>query len=72
MARAYDAQCTPDFFLYDRSSRLVYRGQLDDSRPGNGQPVTGPDLRAALDALIAGKPISPDQRASIGCNIKWK
>jgi len=72
VARAYDAQCTPDFFLYDRSGRLVYRGQLDDSRPGNGQPVTGADLRAALDALIAGKPISPDQRASIGCNIKWK
>ena len=72
VARAYDAQCTPDFFLYDRNSRLVYRGQLDDSRPGNGQPVTGADLRAALDALIAGKPISPDQRASIGCNIKWR
>ena len=72
VARAYDAQCTPDFFLYDRSGRLVYRGQLDDSRPGNGLPVTGADLRAALDALIAGKPISPDQRASIGCNIKWK
>jgi hypothetical protein len=72
VARAYDAQCTPDFFLYDRNGRLVYRGQLDDSRPGNGQPVTGADLRAALDALIAGKPISPDQRASIGCNIKWR
>ena len=72
VARAYDAQCTPDFFLYDSGFRLVYRGQLDDSRPGNGVPVTGRDLRAALDALIAGNPISPDQRASIGCNIKWK
>ena len=72
VARAYDAQCTPDFFLYDRSGRLVYRGQLDDSRPGNGVPVTGADLRAALDALIAGKPIAQEQRASIGCNIKWK
>jgi len=57
-ARAYDAQCTPDFFLYDAQGKLVYRGQLDDSRPGNGIPVTGKDLRAALDALIAGKPIS--------------
>ena len=72
VARAYDAQCTPDFFLYDGQRTLVYRGQLDDSRPGNGVPVTGRDLRAALDALIAGKPISKDQRPSIGCNIKWK
>ncbi len=72
VARAYDAQCTPDFFLYDRTGRLVYRGQLDDSRPGNGLPVTGADLRAALDAAIAGRPISPEQRASVGCNIKWK
>jgi peroxiredoxin len=72
VARAFDAQCTPDFFLYDSGLRLVYRGQLDDSRPGNGVPVTGRDLRAALDALIAGDPISPDQRASIGCNIKWR
>jgi peroxiredoxin len=72
VARAYDAQCTPDFFLYDAEARLVYRGQLDDSRPGNGQPVTGKDLRAALDALIAGKPVATDQRPSIGCNIKWK
>jgi hypothetical protein len=71
-ARAYDAQCTPDFFLYDAQKKLVYRGQLDDSRPGNGIPVTGKDLRAALDALIAGKPISAEQRPSIGCNIKWK
>ena len=72
VARAYDAQCTPDFFLYDGKGRLVYRGQLDDSRPGNGIPVTGKDLRGALDDLIAGRPISPDQRPSIGCNIKWK
>jgi peroxiredoxin len=72
VARAYDAQCTPDFFLYDSRGKLVYRGQLDDSRPGNDIPVTGKDLRAALDALIAGQPISPQQRASIGCNIKWR
>lgn len=72
VARAFDAQCTPDFFLHDAARRLVYRGQLDDSRPGNGLPVTGKDLRGALDALIAGKPLSPQQTASIGCNIKWK
>jgi peroxiredoxin len=72
VARAFDAQCTPDFFLYDAGGRLVYRGQLDDSRPGNDVPVTGRHLRAALDALIAGRPISSDQKASIGCNIKWK
>ena len=72
VARAYDAQCTPDFFLYDALGKLVYRGQLDDSRPGNGMPVTGKDLRAALDALVAGRPISREQRPSIGCNIKWK
>jgi peroxiredoxin len=72
VARAYDAQCTPDFFLYDGRGKLVYRGQLDDSRPGNEIPVTGNDLRAALDALLAGTPISSDQRASIGCNIKWR
>jgi peroxiredoxin len=72
MARSYDAQCTPDFFLYDAHGLLVYRGQLDDSRPGSGIPVTGKDLRAALDALVAGRPISPEQRPSIGCNIKWK
>jgi peroxiredoxin len=72
MARAYDATCTPDFFLFDDRLRLAYRGQFDDSRPGNEVPVTGKDLRAALNALIAGKPVSPDQRPSIGCNIKWK
>jgi len=72
VAKAYDAQCTPDFFLYDGQGRLVYRGQLDDSRPGNGIPVTGKDLRAAVDALIAGRPVSAEQRPSIGCNIKWR
>ena len=72
IARAYDAQCTPDFFLYDRQGRLVYRGQLDDSRPGNGIPVTGTDLRAAMDAVIDGQPVPKEQRPSIGCNIKWK
>ena len=72
VARAYDAQCTPDFFLYDADGRLVYRGQLDDSRPGSEIPVTGRDLRAALDALIAGREISTEQRASLGCNIKWR
>jgi thiol-disulfide isomerase/thioredoxin len=72
VARAYDAVCTPDFFLFDGSGSLVYRGQLDSSRPGNGIPVTGRDLRAAMNALMAGQPISPDQQPSIGCNIKWK
>jgi peroxiredoxin len=72
VARAYDAQCTPDFFLYDGQARLVYRGQLDDSRPGSEVAVTGSDLRAALDAVIAGGAVSPDQRPSIGCNIKWR
>ena len=71
-AKAYSAACTPDFFLFDQDQKLVYRGQLDDSRPGNGKPVTGRDLRAAIDALLAGRPISSDQRASLGCNIKWK
>ncbi len=71
-ARSYSAACTPDFFLFDAGRRLVYRGQLDDSRPGNGQPVTGRDLRAALDALLADKPVSTEQRASLGCNIKWR
>jgi peroxiredoxin len=71
-AKAYTAACTPDFFLFDASRRLVYRGQLDDSRPGNGKPVTGRDLRAAVDALLAGGPVNPDQRPSVGCSIKWK
>lgn len=71
-AKAYTAACTPDFFLFDEDLRLVYRGQLDDSRPSNGKPVTGKDLRAALDAVIAGKPVTLNQKPSIGCNIKWK
>ncbi len=72
VAKAYRAACTPDIYLFDKGRRLVYRGQLDDSRPGNGIPVTGKDLRAALDAVLAGKPLSPNQKASMGCNIKWK
>jgi peroxiredoxin len=72
VAKAYRAACTPDLYLFGKDQRLVYRGQLDDSRPGNGIPVTGKDLRAALDAVLAGKPVSPIQRPSIGCNIKWK
>ncbi len=71
-AKAYTAACTPDFFLFDSNRKLVYRGQLDDSRPGNGKPVTGKDLRSAIDAVLAGKPVNPKQMASIGCNIKWK
>lgn len=72
VAKAYHAACTPDFFLFDEDSRLVYRGQFDDSRPGNDAPVTGKDLKAAVDAVLAGKEIPTDQRPSIGCNIKWK
>ncbi len=72
VAKAYRAACTPDFFLFDQDRKLVYRGQLDDSRPGNGVPVTGKDLRAALDAVLAGKKPVEEQRASLGCNIKWK
>ncbi len=77
VARAYQAACTPDFFLFDAEHRLAYRGQLDDSRPrrgdfGNDQPVTGKDLRAALDAVVAGHTPGPEQRSSIGCNIKWR
>lgn len=71
-AKAYGASCTPDFFLFDADRKLVYRGQLDESRPSNGLPVTGRDLRAALDALLAGQPVSQVQKASLGCNIKWK
>jgi peroxiredoxin len=71
-AKAYTAACTPDFFLFDRDRKLVYRGQLDDSRPSNSQPVTGKDLRAAIDAVLAHSTVSPDQKPSIGCNIKWK
>lgn len=71
-AIAYEAACTPDFFLYDGERKLVYRGQFDGSRPGNDVPVTGEDLRAATDALLAGEAISADQKASLGCNIKWR
>lgn len=72
VARAYQAACTPDFFLFDSNSRLVYRGQFDGSRPGNGVPVTGADLRAAIDALLDGRPVSAHQKPSVGCNIKWR
>jgi len=72
VARAYKAACTPDFFLFDAHYHLVYRGQFDSSRPGNGIPVTGEDLRAAIDAVLASAPVPQDQRPSIGCNIKWK
>jgi peroxiredoxin len=72
IAKAYKAACTPDFFLFDRHRKLVYRGQLDDSRPSNGVPLTGRDLRAALDAVLGNQPIPRDQRPSIGCSIKWK
>ena len=72
VAKAYRAACTPDFFLFDGQQRLVYRGQLDPSRPGNGIPVTGEDLRAALDAVLAGGSPNAEQQSSIGCNIKWK
>ena len=72
VARAYRAACTPDFFLFDGGRRLVYRGQFDDSRPSNGRPVTGRDLRTALDAVLEGRPVPPEQAPSIGCSIKWK
>jgi thiol-disulfide isomerase/thioredoxin len=72
VARAFDAACTPDFFVYDKNLKLVYRGQFDDSRPGNTIPVTGNDLRQALDCVVANKPVSDQQKPSIGCNIKWK
>ena len=71
-AKAYRAACTPDFYVFDHEKKLVYRGQLDASRPENGMPVTGTDLRLALDAVLVGKPVSAEQRASLGCNIKWK
>lgn len=72
VAKAYDAACTPDFYVFDKDLKLVYRGQLDDSRPENGIQVTGKDVRNALDNILANKPVSPDQKPSIGCNIKWK
>jgi hypothetical protein len=71
-ARAFAAACTPDFYLFDAGGKLVYRGQLDESRPGNGVPVTGRDLRLALDCLLAGSPVPEKQSPSLGCNIKWK
>ena len=72
VARDYQAICTPDFFLFDRDRRLVYRGQFDASRPGNGMAVTGADLRAACEALLSGKPLAREQTPSVGCSIKWK
>ncbi len=72
VAKAFTAACTPDFFLFDKNKKLVYRGQLDDSRPGRGRPVTGKDLREAIGAVLVGKPVSEKQKPSSGCNIKWK
>jgi peroxiredoxin len=72
VAKTYRAACTPDFYLFDKDHRLVYRGQFDDSRPSNGLPVTGKDIRQALDTMLAGKPVPAAQKPSIGCNIKWK
>jgi peroxiredoxin len=72
VAKAYRAACTPDFYLFDAQRRLVYRGQLDDSRPGNNKPVNGLDLRAAIDAVLAGKSVTGNQKPSIGCSIKWR
>jgi len=72
VAKAYRAACTPDFYLFNAQHELVYRGQLDESRPGNGKPVTGKDLRAAIDAILAGEAVPSTQRPSMGCNIKWK
>jgi peroxiredoxin len=72
VAKAYNAACTPDFFLFDNQDKLVYRGQLDDSRPGNGIPLSGNDLRGAIDGIIYNRVINPDQKPSLGCNIKWK
>jgi len=72
VARAYEAACTPDFYVFDADMKLVYRGQMDDSRPGNGKPVTGRNIRDTLDRILSGKPVDSDQIPSIGCNIKWK
>lgn len=72
VAKAYDAACTPDFYIFDKDLKLVYRGQLDDSRPSNQVPLTGKDMRAALDNILSGKKVSPYQRPGIGCNIKWR
>jgi peroxiredoxin len=72
VAKSYDAACTPDFFLFDAHKNLAYRGQFDDSRPGGNVHVTGKDLKAAMDAVLLGKPCATDQKPSLGCNIKWK
>lgn len=72
VAKAYQAACTPDFFLFDGALRLAYRGQFDDSRPRNEEPVNGKDMRAAVDALLAGQTITVEQKPSLGCNVKWK
>jgi peroxiredoxin len=72
VAKAFHAACTPDFFLFDRNRKLVYRGQFDDSRPGNSNPITGSDLRSATDAVLEGRMPTPNQKPSVGCNIKWK
>ena len=72
VAKAYEAACTPDFYLFDNQNKLVYRGQLDDSRPANGIPLSGSDLRSAIDGVVTNRLINPDQKPSIGCNIKWK
>ena len=72
VAKAYRAACTPDFFLFDGQRQLAYRGQMDGARPGNSVPVTGEDLRGAVEAVLAGRPVTDDQRPSLGCNIKWK
>jgi len=72
VAKSYRAACTPDFFVFDAEHKLVYRGQMDESRPGNGRPITGADLRAALDAVLEGRPVGQRQKPSMGCNIKWK
>lgn len=72
VAKAYNAACTPDFYLFDNQDKLVYRGQLDDSRPGNGIPLSGSDLRGAIDGILYNRIINPNQKPSIGCNIKWK
>lgn len=72
IAKSYQAECTPDFFVYDKQLKLIYRGQYDSSRPNNGIPVTGSDLKSCLDAVLTGRPVNPNQIPSIGCNIKWK
>jgi thiol-disulfide isomerase/thioredoxin len=72
VAKAYQAACTPDFYIFDKDLACVYRGQFDESRPGSTTPVTGRDLCQALDSILAGQPVNPDQQPSIGCNIKWK